>query len=400
MKIAVVNIGIIVSGDWRSPFVDGDAILIADGRFSAVGRVSADEIEQCDIVIDANGTTACPGLIDSHVHNSFGDYTPKQQAVGFLQSYVHGGTTTCISASEVHVAGRPKSREGVKALAVAAFECFENFRPGGMRVHGGSVILEPTLKPEDFSELRQKGLWLAKAGFGSVKTPFDYVPLVKAAREAGFVVNVHTGGASISLANSINGDHLLAMQPNVSYHINGGPIAMPDEDFIRVIKESDIALQICQAGNIRTALLCLNLAVENGAFDRFLIATDTPTGTGMMPLGMIKSVTEMATLSDYPPEWMIAAATGNPARVYGLETGFLQSGKIADLLLVDAPMGGTQPNCLAAIKHGDVWSLVVSITEGVPRFIGRSRNTPPPLRAPKVVRSRLVQDFGTGQQFT
>ncbi len=400
MRIAVINIDTIVSGDWRNPFVDGDAIVMSDGRFQSVGRADAADIEQCDVVIDANGTTACPGLIDSHVHNSFGDYTPKQQAVGFLQSYLHGGTTTCISASEVHVAGRPKSREGVKALAVAAFECFENYRPGGMRVHGGSVILEPTLELADFAELRQKGLWLAKAGFGAVKSPFDYVPLVKAARDAGFVVNVHTGGASISLANSINGDHLLAMKPNVSYHINGGPIAMPDEDFIRVIKESDIALQICQAGNIRTSLLCLNLAIENSAFDRFLIATDTPTGTGMMPLGMIKSVAEMATLSDYPPEWMIAAATGNAAKVYGLETGFLQPGKIADLLLVDAPMGGTQRTCLSAIKHGDVWSLVASITEGVPRFIGRSRNTPPPLRTPKVVRSRIVQDFGMAQQFS
>jgi enamidase len=189
------------------------------------------------------------------------------------------------------------------------------------------------------------------------------------------------------------------MRPNVSYHVNGGPIAMPDEDFERLIKESDIALQICQAGNIRTAVLCVNLAVTNNAFDRLLIATDTPTGTGMMPLGMIKSITEMATLTDYPPEWMIAAATGNAARVYGLNTGLLRPGKIADLLLVDAPRGGTQKTCLKAIKHGDVWSLVASFTEGVPRFIGRSRNTPPPIRTPKVIKSKIVQDFGTAQQF-
>jgi enamidase len=400
MKIGIINIATICSGDWRNPFVEGDALVIADGKFATVGTVDKDEIEQCDLVIDANGTTACPGLIDSHVHNSFGDYTPKQQAVGFLESYLHGGTTSCISASEVHVAGRPKDREGVKALAIAAYKCFENYRPGGVRVHGGSVILEPTLKAEDFAELRKEGVWLAKAGFGSVKSPFDYVPLVRAAREAGFVVNVHTGGASISLANSITGDHLLAMRPNVSYHINGGPIAMPDEDFARIIKESDIALQICQAGNIRTALLCVNLAVENNAFDRLLVATDTPTGTGMMPLGMIKSVTEMATLTDYPPEWMIAAATGNAARIYGLNTGFLHPGKIADLLLVDAPMGGTQKTCLKALKHGDVWSLVAVITEGLPRFIGRSRNTPPPIRAAKVVKSRIVQEFATAQQFS
>jgi len=400
VKIVITNIGTIVSGDWRNPLIDGDSIAIADGRFTSVGSVSAEEIEACDLLIDANGATACPGLIDSHVHNSFGDYTPKQQAVGFLQSYLHGGTTTCISASEVHVAGRPKDREGVKALAVAAYKCFENYRPGGMRVHGGSVILEPTLQPEDFAELRKEGLWLAKAGFGSVNTPYDYVPLVRAAREAGFIVNVHTGGASISLANSIHGEHLLAMKPDVAFHVNGGPIAMPDEDFKRVIEESSIALQICQAGNIRTSLLCVNLAVEHNAFDRVLIATDTPTGTGMMPLGMIKTVTEMATLTDYPAEWMIAAATGNNAQVYRLETGFLKPGKIADLLLVDAPMGGTQKNCLAAIKHGDVWSLAGCITEGVPRFIGRSRNTPPPLRTPKVVRSRVVQDFSTAQQFS
>lgn len=399
MKIGIINIGTIVSGDWRDPFIDGDAITMKDGKFKTVGRVGKDEVEECDVVVDAGGTTACPGLIDSHVHNSFGDYTPKHQAVGFLQSYLHGGTTSCISASEVHVAGRPNDREGVKALAIAAYKCFENYRPGGVRVHGGSVILEPTLKPEDFAELRKEGVWLAKAGFGSVKTPFDYVPLVRAARKAGFVVNVHTGGASISLANSINGEHLLAMRPNVSFHVNGGPIAMPDEDFERVIKESDIALQICQAGNIRTAILCVNLAVTHNAFDRLLIATDTPTGTGMMPLGMIKSITEMATLTDYPPEWMIAAATGNAARVYGLNTGFVRPGKIADLLLVDAPMGGSEKTCLKAIKHGDVWALVAAFTEGVPRFIGRSRNTPPPIRTPKVVKSKIVQDFGTTQQF-
>jgi enamidase len=399
VKIAIINIGTIVSGDWRNPLVDGDTILIVGGKFSAVGRVDPGEIEDCDLLIDANGTTACPGLIDSHVHNSFGDYTPKQQAVGFLQSYLHGGTTTCISASEVHVAGRPKDRDGVKALAIAAYKCFENYRPGGMRVHGGSVILEPTRQPEDFVELRKKGLWLAKVGFGSVRTPFDYVPLVQAAQSEGFIVNAHTGGASISIANSIHGEHLLAMKPDVAFHVNGGPIAMPDKDFEIVVKQSEIALQICQAGNIRTALLCLNLAIENNAFDRVLIATDTPTGTGMMPLGMIKSITEMATLSDYPAEWMVAAATGSAARVYRLDTGFLQPGKIADLLLVDAPLGGSQKNCLSAIKHGDVWSQVACITEGVPRFIGRSRNTPPPLRTPKVVRSRLVQDFTTSQQF-
>ena len=119
MKTAIVNIGAIVTGDWRDPTSDGDAIVMADGKIETVGTASADAVSACDVVIDADGATAVPGFIDSQVHNTFGDYTPRQKTVGFLDSYVHGGTTTGISASDVHVTGRPKDPEGVKALAVA-----------------------------------------------------------------------------------------------------------------------------------------------------------------------------------------------------------------------------------------------------------------------------------------
>ena len=130
-------------------------------------------------MIDAGGMTAIPGLIDSHVHITFGDYTPRQRTVGYLESYLHGGITTAISASEVHVPGRPRDPEGVKALAVAAQRCFADYRPGGMRVIAGSVILEPGLQACDFTRAcRSKGVTLAKAGFGAVKTAYDYVPLV------------------------------------------------------------------------------------------------------------------------------------------------------------------------------------------------------------------------------
>src|SRR5271157_2912700 len=161
MKVAITNLGTIVSGDWRSPFVQGDTVVAHDGRIKSVGTASAAEVETCDVVIDAGGMTAIPGLIDSHVHITFGDYTPRQRTVGFLESYVHGGITTSISASEVHVPGRPNDPEGVKALALAAQRCFAAYRPGGMRVIAGSVILEPELTGADFKELAAKGVTLA-----------------------------------------------------------------------------------------------------------------------------------------------------------------------------------------------------------------------------------------------
>ena len=163
MKTAIVNIGQIVSGDWKSPFEPGDAILCEDGLIQSVGTLSAQDVSSADVVIDADGATAIPGLIDSHVHITFGDYTPRQKTVGYLESYLHGGVTTAISASEVHVPGRPKDPIGVKALAVAAARCFKTYRPGGMRVHAGSVILEPGLNESDFAELRNHGR-LARQG--------------------------------------------------------------------------------------------------------------------------------------------------------------------------------------------------------------------------------------------
>jgi len=345
------------------------------------------------VVIDAGGATAIPGLIDSHVHITFGDYTPRQRTVGFLESYLHGGVTSAVSASEVHVPGRPRDPEGVKALALAAQRCFAQYRPGGMRVYAGSVILEPGLEAADFAELAAQGVRLAKAGFGAVETAYDYVPLVAAAKAAGLITTCHTGGSSIPGSGPVHGDHLLAIRPHVSFHINGGPTAMPDADFERVIKESDIALQVCTAGNLRTALLCAQRAEENAAFDRFIIATDTPTGSGIMPLGMLYTIAHLASLGGMPPERAICAATGNNARVFGLKSGFLRTGCDGDVVLIDAPDGGTQDNALDSMKHGDIAAIGAVVTAGVPRFVGRSRNTPATKRHIRVARSRIMQDF-------
>ena len=92
---------------------------------------------------------------------------------------------------------------------------------------------------------------------------------------------------------------------------------MPDADFERVIKEfNESPLQVCTAGNLRTTLLCARLADANGAFERFMIATDTPTGSGVMPLGMLYTIAHLSSLTDLPPERFICAATGSNAQKF------------------------------------------------------------------------------------
>jgi enamidase len=124
-----------------------------------------------------------------------------------------------------------------------------------------------------------------------------------------------------------------------------------------------------------------------------LIATDTPTGSGIMPLGMLYTISHLASLGGMPPEQAIAAATGNNARVYRLNSGMLQVGKDADVVLIDACAGGSQPDALSALRNGDVPAVAAVFTDGVPRFVGRSRNTPASIRNVRVTHCALPRDF-------
>ncbi len=391
MKVAVFNIGTIISGDIAAPRAAGDTIVMDDGKIVSVG--TGGDAAGCDITIDAAGMMAMPGLIDSHVHITFGDYTPRQKTVGFLESYIHGGTTTCISASEVHVPGRPRDPAGVKALAIAARKSFDTYRPGGMRVHAGSVILEPGLTDADFAEMQKEGVWLAKAGFGNFATPYDYAPYVAMARRHGMVTMIHTGGSSIPGSTGIWADHLIKVQPDVSYHVNGGPVAMPDADFPRLVNETQVAMQVCTAGNLRTTLLVAKLLADCGQSDRLLIATDTPTGSGIMPLGMLYTMSHLVSLGGVEPEIAIAMATGNNARTYRLNSGVIAPGRDADIVLVDACLGGSQDDALSALRNGDIMGIGAVVSHGVPRFVGRSRNTPETVRRARVAHCTIPQSF-------
>lgn len=388
MSLAIHGFADSHRGDLAGSPVGGDAIVCAEGVIAWIGDAAELDRGEHELVVDAGGAGLVPGLIDSHVHVTFGDYTPRQQVVGFLESTVHGGVTSVISASEVHVPGRPSDPAGVKALAIAAQRCFAEYRPGGMTVHAGSVILEPGLTDADFAELAAAGVWLAKAGFGAVDDAFGYVPLVRAARAAGLVVMCHTGGGSIpGSLDRIDAAALLAMQPNVSGHVNGGPTATSPEDAERLVREGEMALQLATAGNLPMAVRIARLAVELGETRRLLISTDTPTGTGTMPLGMLHSIAELVGLGALTPEQAIAAATGSVAAAYRLPSGRLEVGAPADLVLLDAPLGSIGDDWRQALRAGDMPAVAAVVTGGELR-VSRSRNTPVPKRAAEFTNQR------------
>jgi enamidase len=385
-SLAIIGAGTILSGDWRAPVIaDADTIVVREGKITSVGMQNdlQSEVDASRYVLDAVGTTVAPGLIDSHCHVVLGDYTPRQKTVDFLDSYVHGGITSVVSPGEIHAPGRPITASGVKALAIAAKECFENFHPNGMTVHAGAVVLEPTLQEKDFADLQEAGVRLAKFGFGQYSDPADGLPQVTWAKQYGITVMCHSGGASIPGSKPITPDHLMLLAPHVCGHINGGPTSLAEEGVDRIMDETDMALQLVQAGNLLQAVRIINRAVEKDVFDRIVIGSDTPTGTGVMPLGVMKTVAELSSLSDVDPGRVWAAATGNNANIWDLPAGFIAVGRAADIVIIDAPWGSTKDDALGALSVGDIPGISAVITAGIVRTL-RSRNTPQAARAARV----------------
>jgi enamidase len=382
MRTLVTGIGQIVSGDIAAPLAAGDSILIEDGLIAAIGHQLDGDT---DVVIDAAGSTAVPGLIDSHAHPTIGDYTPRQRTADFIESSLHGGVTTMISAGEVHLPGRPKDIVGLKALAIVANRAFTNLRPAGVKVHAGAPVLELGLQEKDFAELAAAGVrLLGEIGLGSVKTGEQAAPMVAWARAHGFVSTIHTGGPSIAGSSRIDADTVLEAAPDIVGHINGGTTSMSDDDIARLVA-STMALEIVHCGNGRTALHTARLAAAAGALHRVVIGNDAPSGTGVVPLGILRTVAHLASLGEVPPEIAICCATGNTARVHGLNTGILAVGREADIALVDAPQGGVAQTALEALVNGDLFGVSMVLVDGEIR-IGRSRNTAPARRAATVVK--------------
>ncbi len=263
--LGLVNIGALATGVLAAPRAEAEAILVENGRIAAIGAASRTGAGSADVVVDCLGTTVIPGLIDSHCHVVLGDYTPRQKTVDFLDSYVHGGITSVVSAGEgVHAPGRPHDPVAAKALAIAAAKCFEHFHPNGMKVNAGSVVLEPGLTDEDFAEMAKHGVRHAKYGFGGYAQPRDGEPEVRRAQKHGLCVMSHSGGTSIPGSSPISHDVLLHLRPDVCGHVNGGTTSLDEAGIDRIIAESEMALQIVQAGNLRAALHIVRRAREAG----------------------------------------------------------------------------------------------------------------------------------------
>jgi enamidase len=386
-KLVIRNIGLLLSGDLGKPILDADTIVAVDGKISAIGKHNHLDTEGATTIIDANDTALAPGLIDSHVHPVAGDWTPRQNQLGWIDSCLHGGVTTMISAGEVHMPGRPKDIVGLKALAVTAQRSFAALRPSGVKVLAGAPVIEHGMVEEDFRWLAEAGVkLLGEVGLGGVKDGPTARQMVAWARKHGIQSTIHTGGPSIPGSSLIDKDVVLAADADVIGHINGGHTALPDAQIRALCEESERALEIVHNGNERAALFTLRIAKESGQLRRIILGTDSPAGSGVQPLGILRVIAALSSLGELPVEDVFCLATGNTAKMRNLEGGIIEVGRAADFVFLDVAQQSAGKTLLESVRLGDLPGVGMTIIDGVVRS-ERSRNTPPATRVPKIVQA-------------
>jgi enamidase len=373
--------GLILTGERENPRADGDAVLIRDGLIAAVGPLDAIRPDGELDTVDVGGSTLAPGLIDPHTHPVLGDYTPRQGTSGWISSHLHGGVTTLISAGEAHWPGRERTGAGSKAVAIAARHSSKNLRPGGAKLYGGALLLEPGLNEQDFDQMADAGVWLlGEIGLGAVIAADELAPLVGWARARGWIVPMHIGGASVPGSSVVGAELALAVQPDIACHANGGPTARPLEEIEQILEGTAAAIEVVQAGNTRALRDIVALLRRRDAVDRLQIGTDTPSGTGVIPLGILRTIAYCCALGGLEPELAICAATGQTAARYRLPSGRITAGASGDVVVLDAPVGGTTRTALDALAAGDVPGVAMVVVDGEIQLT-RSRVSPPPIRA-------------------
>src|SRR5262245_46955071 len=162
MRTIVTNIGEFFTGEIAMPTAPVSSILVEGGTVSAFDP-PADT--QCDSILDVRGGAVLPGLIDGHVHPVFGEWTPAQNATGWMENYLHGGTTTMVSAGELHAPGLDYENltpDLVTSLAEIMRATTGRVRWSGVKLHAGTVLLVPGMKEAHFDRLAKSGVAFAK----------------------------------------------------------------------------------------------------------------------------------------------------------------------------------------------------------------------------------------------
>ncbi len=365
-KVLIKNIDKIISGDIKKGIIVGDAILIENGLFSGIGMERELDTKGVELTIDARGMQAIPGLIDSHSHVRLEDFHPTMAPQGWMTSSLQSGVTTLISA-HTQTFGEQLDPAFVKAFAILAERKWKSCKPlDCLKVHAGTITLVDGLTESDFKEMAEQGVHLiSEIGMVGLAQAAEIKQYCEWARKYKMIVSIHFGGRMVPGSTAPPPETIIEIKPDFVAHTNGGPTAPSLHNAERLVKETQCCLEVIfSSGNIKMMYEIARMLKERGELQRLIFGTDSPTAGGWIPIGIHNLITHLASFNQVPAQDAIACATGNTADCFRLNTGKIEVGREADMLIIDAPLDSAAKDALEAIELGDCPGQAMVMVDG------------------------------------
>ena len=344
--LSLIN-GIVIDGTGADAVPNG-AVVIQNGRIIAAGPRKQVEIPANTHTIDVQGRTILPGFINAHVHAAYSAW--------ILKLWAKGGVTTVRDLGALGPYTRAKfvTRDTLnanpKCARLFAVGSFINVKGGYPIAYWGGhavTITSPEEARRAVNKLIDDGADVIKTAMESgyafgqsgwpLLSPGEAKALVDTAHERGKPVTAHvTSARDLNRALDAGVDEIAHMvvdelsEQLISRMVEAGTRWVPTLELWQGVS------RIYPISHGSMAIKNLALFVEAGG--EVVLGTDYAGARNVdFDLGMPIHEIEWMQEAGMTPMQIIIAATKNGARSCNMENelGTLESGKLADVLIVD-----------------------------------------------------------------
>lgn len=304
---------------YTGEIIDDQSICIKDKWIACISPDAETRTGPDTQVIDANGMTVIPGLIDGHTH--LGNYFSPTQ---FLPYAIAGGTTCMVT-------------ETTEAYPVAGIDgvmdFIESYQDQPVKVFNTAPVMVSISKdtngiPEEELEIilkRDDVLGLGEVYWQSMlQYPDNILPLMNRALALGKTVEGHSAGAK---------GEKLAAYVGTGVSSCHEPITMD-----QALERLRMGLYVmAREGGVREDLEAISMIKDMGVdLRRLILVTDGVSPDFLMKNGTLEYVLQKAINLGFDPVDAVRMVTLNVAEHFGIDhmVGGIAPGRFADLCII------------------------------------------------------------------
>jgi adenine deaminase len=315
--LAIINAKLV--NVYTGELLEDQTVTVKDRWIAYVGQNAADAIGSETVVIDADGQTLIPGLIDGHTHIAW-----LFTAAEFLRYAMTGGTTTIVT-------------ETLEPYAVCGYEGVVDFleslqnQPIKILATAPAMVsisaAARSISRDDLARLLERNdiLGLGESYWQSIlQYPEDILPQFAQTLMAGKTLEGHSAGA---------GDKKLA-----AYVAAGITSCHEPINADQVLERLRVGLHILvREGSIRRDLEEIARIKDRGVdLRRLVLSTDGVEPRDLIEKGYMEYVLQKAIDAGFDPIGAVQMATLNVAEHFSLDDviGGIAAGRYADIVVI------------------------------------------------------------------